>query len=324
MGVSVVIPAYNAGRFIDEAVESVLLQDFPTDEIIVIDDGSTDRDYSELESLGSRIRVIRERNRGVSAARNHGFALAQHEYVAILDADDVWIPGKLRAQMTHLSQHPDCDAVFCTGLSWTPDRDGATWTRPTVAAVGARCAPRAVRLYYRDFLCGIPVAPSTMVVKKTVWQALGGYDESMRYGEDQDFHLRLSHEYRVDALDAIGMLYRRHGRSATARVQDPNHWVEVIEHAIGRFGLIDRWGVRVDRAQVARYLARLHFVHGYDHFWRGSLTIARREFGRALRQRPFAPKCLGYLLASSVPGLGIGLRAGLRPRPEDIRSDMAD
>ncbi len=324
MGLSVVIPAYNAGRFIEEAIESALMQDCPADEIVVVNDGSTDRDYRELESLGTQIRVIQQSNRGVSAARNLGFSVARQEYVAILDADDVWISGKLRAQMTHLSQHPDCDAVFCLGFNWESDGNGATWTYPSVAPVGAQSAPRAIRLRYRDFLCGIPVASSTMVVKKAVWQALGGFDESMRYGEDQEFNLRLSREYRVDVLDAIGMLYRRHRSSATARIQDPNHWAELIEGAVARWGLIDRWGVRVDRAEIARYLSRLHFLHGYEHFWHGSLSIAGREFGRALMQRPFTPKYLGYLLASSIPGLGIALRAGLRPRPEQARSDIAN
>jgi glycosyltransferase involved in cell wall biosynthesis len=324
MGVSVVIPTYNAGRFIEQAIESALLQDCPADEIIVVDDGSTDRDYSQLESLGTQIRVIRQCNRGVSAARNLGFDRAKQDYVAILDADDVWIQGKLRAQMTHLSQHPDCDAVFCLGLNWEPDGNGATWTHPGIEAVGAQRVPEAIRLHYRDFLCGIPVATSTMVVKKAVWQALGGYDESMRYGEDQEFNLRLSREYRVDVLDAIGMLYRRHPSSATGRIQERNHWAELIEGAVGRWGLEDRWGIHVDRAQIARHLGRLHFLHGYDHFWHGSLPVARREFGRALMRRPFAPRYLGYLLASSIPGVGIGLRAAFRPRPEPARSDVAD
>jgi glycosyltransferase involved in cell wall biosynthesis len=316
MGVSVVIPTYNAGAFIDEAIRSALSQDYPPDEIIVVDDGSTDRDYKELESLGGRLCVIRQGNRGVSAARNVGFARARQEYVAILDADDVWISGKLRAQMAHLSGHPDCDAVFCLGLNWEPDDDGSTWTQPAVGVVGAERAPQAVRLHYRDFLCGIPVATSTMVVKKAAWEALGGYDESMRYGEDQEFNMRLSREYHVDVLNATGMLYRRHRSSATARIQDRNHWAELIEGAIARWGLIDRWGVSVDRAELARHLAQLRFLHGYQHFWYGSFAIARREFGRALAQQPFTPKYLGYLFASSVPGLGVRLRAGLRARSE--------
>ena len=320
MGISLVIPAYNAGRFIEEAIKSVLLQDCPADEIIIVNDGSTDRDYSELESLGTQIRVVQQSNRGVSSARNLGFSLAQQEYVAILDADDVWILGKLRAQMSHLVQFPDCDAVFCLGLDWTSADDGATWTQPNIIPVGAQGAPQAIRLHYGDFLCGIPVATSTMVVKKAVWRALGGFDENMRYGEDQDFNMRLSREYTVDVLDAIGMLYRRHQSSATTRLQDRNHWAELIEGAVGRWGLVDRCGVRVDRTKIARHLSRLHFLHGYEHFWRGSIPIARVEFGRALMQRPFAPICFGYLLASFIPGLG----AGLRRCREDPRSDVAD
>lgn len=324
MGVSVVIPAYNAGRFIEEAIKSVLSQDWAPIEIIVVNDGSTDRDYSELESLGTQIRVIQQSNRGVAAARNIGFALARQEYVAILDADDVWVPGKLRAQMTHLSQHADCDAVFCLGLNWDPDGDGATWTRPSMAPVGAHGAPKATRLHYRDFLCRIPVGGCTMVVKKSVWQALGGFNESMRYGEDQDFNLRLSREYKVDVLDAIAMLYRQHGSSATHRIQDRNHWAELIESAIRRWGLTDQWGVRVERAEIARHLAGVRFLHGYEHFWGGSMAIARREFRLALMQRPFASKCLAYLLASSIPGAARALRAARHPHLKQAHPESAD
>lgn len=320
MGVSVVIPAYNANRFIREAIESVQVQDWPADEIIVVDDGSTDGNYTELESLGSRIRVIRQCNRGVSAGRNVGFAIARQEYVAILDADDVWTSGKLRAQMTHLSQHQDCDAVFCLGLKWMPDDACGTWTRPVVAPAGVERAPQATRLHYRDFLCGIPVAPSTMIVKKAAWESLGGFDETLRYGEDQEFNLRLSREYRVDVLDVVGMLYRQHENSATARVQDRNYWAEVIESAVARWGLADRFGVRADQAEIARYLARLHFLHGYGHFWSSSVSIARGELFRALMLRPLAFKYFCYLLASSIPGLAAAMRLARR----HVQSNTAD
>jgi len=302
MSVSVVIPAHNASEFIEECIQSVLAQDWPTDEIIVINDGSTDRDYDDLARLASNIRVFNQLNRGVSAARNRGCALATSEYVAILDADDVWLPGKLRAQMMHLARHPTADAVFCLGMYWRPDPEMGRWVRPKPVAAPAIDVD-AKTLHYRDFLYSIPVASSTLVVKRHVWQAIGGFDESMQYAEDQHFNLRMSRSYRVDLLNMVGMLYRQHSESATARLQKQNHWADVISGAVKSLGLVDAAGVRVDPTKLRRRLAKLHFSHGYDHFWRGSLAVARREFWRAFRRNPLASKTVGYLLVLAIPGM---------------------
>jgi glycosyltransferase involved in cell wall biosynthesis len=302
MSVSVVIPAHNAGRFIDECVQSVLAQERPADEILIINDGSTDRDYDGLSRLAPNIRVVNQTNRGVSATRNRGCDMVRGEYVAILDADDAWLPWKLGAQMQHLERHPQTDAVFCRGMYWRPGPSGTVWTRPPRSMrPGGEIA--AKRLHYRDFLQGIPVASSSMVVRRQVWQAIGGFNENMRYAEDQHFNLRLAHGYRVDVLQMIGTLYRQHATSATAHIQEPNHWAEVILGTVKTLGLVDAAGVRVETDKLRRWLAQLHMCHGYDHFWRGQLPIARREFWRAFRKDPLSVKALGYLAVLLLPGL---------------------
>ena len=121
MCVSVVIPAYNPGALIDDAIASVLRQETPADEIIIVDDGSTDRNYRELEDRHHSIKVIRQSNRGVSAARNVGCDAATGSYIAVLDADDIWLPGKLEAQTRYAANHPQIDAIFCLGRQWTPE-----------------------------------------------------------------------------------------------------------------------------------------------------------------------------------------------------------
>jgi glycosyltransferase involved in cell wall biosynthesis len=301
--ISVVIPAYNAGHFIEEAVSSVLAQEMPADEIIVVNDGSTDRDYSGLEQLHHSIRVVQQANRGVSAARNLGCRVATGAYVAILDADDVWLKGKLRAQMRHLAKKPTIDAVFCRGVIWMPDSDGLTWSRPAAQHQADSSIPKAIPLLYSDFLCSIPVAPSTMVIKRSVWQELGGFDENMRYGEDHDFYLRLSHARHVELLDIDGMLYRRHPRSATATAQEENHWANAIIAAVETLGTTDKFGNHADPDKVAGYLSRIHFQHGYEHFRAGGFRIAAREFGLAVRRVRTNHRAQAYLLLSRVPVL---------------------
>jgi hypothetical protein len=188
-------------------------------------------------------------------------------------------------------------------MYWRPKQGGETWVRPDRPPGASDAEGDVKRLYYADFLYTIPVASSTMVIKKRVWQAIGGFDETMPYAEDQHFNLRLSRNYHVDLLQMVGMLYRRHSHSATARVQDRNHWAEVTSGAVGAMGLTDASGVSANRGKVRRRVAQLHFYHGYDHFWRGRLLVARWEFWRAFRKKPLDRKTIAYLLISAVPGL---------------------
>jgi glycosyltransferase involved in cell wall biosynthesis len=303
MTVSVVIPAYNAGSFIDDAITSVLAQDVAADEIIVIDDGSIDRDYAELKHLHSSIKVVRQPNRGVSAARNLGCNEATSTYIAILDADDVWLSGKLRMQIRHLSKNPSVDAVFCRGLVWMPLPNGTTWVPPAFPPNDDALEQKVIPLCYPDFLCSVPVAPSTMVIKKSVWQELGGFNESMRYGEDFDFYLRLSFRWKVDLLDIVGMLYRRHPNSATAAVQETNHWANVINRAVETLGTKDIFGNQVDPSRLAQYLSHIHFQYGYSNFLASNFRAARRGFWLSVKKSPRNYRAIAYLITSSAPGL---------------------
>ena len=111
MKISVVIPAYNAEQHIGRAIDSVLAQTRPADEIIVIDDGSTDATAEVIRSFGDRVTLIQQKNAGVSVARNTGIEAATGDWIAFLDADDEWLPEKLKRQAEHLSRNPD--------LRWT-------------------------------------------------------------------------------------------------------------------------------------------------------------------------------------------------------------
>ena len=312
MTVSVVIPAYNAAKFIDQAVASVLAQDRPADEIIVVDDGSTDRDYSELQRLHASIKVVRQPNRGVSAARNVGCDVARSEYIAILDADDVWVAGKLRAQMRHLEAQPGIDAAFCEGFFWRPASDGSGWTVPEIARSPAASTPEVTHLHYPDFLCGVPVAPSTMVVRKSAWTEINGFDERIRFGEDHDFYFRLSYRARADLLRMVGVLYRQHSNNASAILQQQNHWAEVVIRTVKSLGTTDTMGHQVDRRRLREHLNRIRFLHGYEHFWAGNFEVARREFAQAARLAPWEAKSVGYLMVSSIPGLRALARSSRR------------
>src|SRR5688572_5767710 len=105
--VSVVIPTYNYGHLVAEAVDSALAQTYPAVEVLVVDDGSTDDTWDRLARYGDRIRCVRQANAGLSAARNTGIRAAHGEYVALLDSDDAFHPRKLDLQMRYLTSRPE-------------------------------------------------------------------------------------------------------------------------------------------------------------------------------------------------------------------------
>lgn len=314
MRISVVIPTYNAGTFIEEAIASVLAQKPAVHEIIVVNDGSTDRDYSTLEGLDGRVRVLQQPNRGVAAARNAGFQAATAEYIAILDADDVWLPGKIAVQAEILRSNPEFDAVFCRGITWFPESQSNQWVLPQDLPKEQEGGDIVSRLYYPDFLCGIPVAPSTMVIKRSIWKELSGYKEGLHYGEDYEFYFRLSFSHQVALVERFGMLYRRHAESATAKIQIENHWATVISSAVSMLGTRDRSGHTVNPERLRKHLASIHFQHGYRHFWLGDLEVAREAFWQSVRRTPFRLKAIVYLMFSYVPVLRDILRGWRRER----------
>lgn len=293
--VSVVIPAYNVRPFVEEAVRSALDQEHAPLEVIVVDDGSTDGDYRFLEAIDSRVRVVRQENRGVSAARNLGCRLARGEYVAILDADDVWLPWKLREQVYYMLSHPNAAAVFCRGFDWRPDRMSRERAESECAAYGRD--PETFRVVPElEFICGIPVAPSSLLVKKAVWGVIGGFDERLSRAEDIDFNIRLSRAFTVGLLRTVGVLYRQHESNSTGKLQNRNHWAEVIERAVA-----DEWRPHFT-SQVRNALANVHFAHGYRHFWHGSAAVARREIWSAWRASPLNTKYAAYAALTLLPG----------------------
>lgn len=199
--VSVIIPAYNARRFVGEAIDSVLRQTMNDLEIIVVDDGSTDTTPVVLADFGSAIRVHRQANGGVASARNAGVATARGTYVAFLDADDVWLPEKLARQMP-LFERSDVALVY-SGIR-VVDAD-LRLVRDIVPA-----APE--RALINTLCVEPPPVPLTMtgVVRRTAFDAVGGFDERLSTSADADFVCRVAARYRLERIEEPLALYRQH------------------------------------------------------------------------------------------------------------------
>jgi len=202
--ISVIIPTYNYGRFLREAIDSALGQTHPALEIIVIDDGSTDDTPQILAAYGDRIRVIRQNNQGVSAARNAGIAAARGEYIALLDSDDTWLPQKLEREIALFEADPALGMVHCAAESF--DHWGKTDSF-LLCGMEGWVASELLRLD-REVITAPGSGP---LFPKRVAEEVGGYDPRLQPSEDWDFFYRIALRYRVGFVPEVLVRYRRHG-----------------------------------------------------------------------------------------------------------------
>jgi glycosyltransferase involved in cell wall biosynthesis len=196
---TVVIPTYNRRAIVCEAIGSALAQREADFEIVVVDDGSTDDTAATLERhLGSRIRLVRTDNRGVSAARNLGVRLGRGELIAFLDSDDLWLPGKLAAQVTFMHTYPQ--AQICqTEEIWI--RNGQR-----VNACDHHRKPDGAIFERSLELC--MVSPSAVLMRRSLFERTGGFDESLPACEDYDLWLRISRNTPVWLLPEAFVIKR--------------------------------------------------------------------------------------------------------------------
>jgi len=189
--VSVIIPTYNRGWILREAIESVLSQEFTDYELIVVDDGSTDDTPDILGDYGRDIIVLHQSNRGVSAARNRGIAASRGQLVAFLDSDDLWLPRKLIGQVDFFKANPA--ALIC--------QTQETWVRNGVRVNPRNRHHKFSGMIFEPSLALCLVSPSAVMIRKTLFDRVGTFDESLPACEDYDLWLRVSCRYPVFLLD---------------------------------------------------------------------------------------------------------------------------
>ena len=209
--ISVVIPCYNAAAFLRATIESILGQTHPVLEVIVVDDGSTDDSANIAESFGPPVRVIRQPNQGESAARNRGIEAAAGEWVAFLDADDLWLPTKVELQAEAIRSAP-ADVVCVTGdfLLFGEGEEER------------RCSPPArydAPHPLREMLVGFTVHIDCAVVRRAA-ALRTPFPESIHHAEDVIFFVLLRSQGRFLRIPEPLARYRRHGPQQS---QEPSH-----------------------------------------------------------------------------------------------------
>lgn len=242
--VSVIIPTHNYGQFVADAVESALNQTYRPLEVIVVDDGSTDDTRQRLAPYLDRIQYLYQDNKGVSAARNTGIRHARGEWVAFLDADDVWHPRKTESQLgvaaidatVGLIGSPEC-AEFPAELP----------ACPVIRPIGVR-----------NFFFSVVFGPSGALVRRTAIDLVGGFDETIAIVEDRELWLRLCVAVRGLEVSIPCWRYRSHSGQASRNAQRTfDNYVRMLTKFIGAHPEYER-----DRRSAFAYM-HLDAAHGF-------------------------------------------------------------
>ncbi len=196
INISVIIPVYNRENTISRAIDSVLNQTYKPLEIIVVDDGSTDKTTEILKSYSDNIRVIRQNNNGVSSARNIGIKNSISEWIALLDSDDEWLPNKLQLEADYINENPEINILQTEEI----------WNRN-----GKRINPKKYHKkisgnIFKESLELCLVSPSTVIFSRSLFDEIGKFDETLPVCEDYDYWLRVSMKYPIGLVQEYGII----------------------------------------------------------------------------------------------------------------------
>ena len=321
--VSVIIPAYKAAAYIDETLQSVLAQTYPNVEVILINDGSPDTEAFEhaIARYRDRISYLRQENRGPSAARNAGIRRARGEYLAFLDADDVWYPNCLTAQVDlALSRQPACDLVYGDVLVYSDSpqqrpRMSVTGAAGSAPETGLRRAvethgggirysqicPSVGALTFASLLredCQAPT--SCTMVRRQAAIAAGLFDENLRRAEDYDLWLRIAHR-------AGNMAYAREvlGKNRVVAGSLSHDNMKMLEGVVSVLGKLSR-SLELSTQERSALDDKLTDASARLNLERGKAFLLEAKYEQALRAlREAASSLASIKLRSALLGLKI-------------------
>ncbi len=280
--VSIVIPAYNAGQLIRQTLQSVIASTEGDFEVIVVNDGSSDNTAEAASGLDPRIKVLSRANAGMSATRNFGVTQGDSEFIALLDADDLWHPEKLRFQLQALNQRPEFGFCF-TGFTWW-------WgeSKPEFMEEMRQGAidPAMCGWVYHLLILDNHALPSSVMLRRSAWNQLGPFLCDNQQTDDWEYLVRASQSFQFVRLQESFVLYRQLGSSLSKRVPAKNLHELMRADLIRRFGLQSPDGTEVDRAKLAAFQYKGHSNFADMHCARGDLGLGLRNFASLLRHGP--------------------------------------
>lgn len=211
---SIVIPLYNKELSIQNTIQSVLEQTYQEFEIIVIDDGSTDNSAKQVREIpDSRIKLVQQRNQGVSAARNRGIKESKFEWIALLDGDDLWEPNHLEEILKMMHEFPD-EKVYVTSFKYSNNQTMYKHNRPSLIF--------KIENYFREALKEKLVWTSIVVIHKSCFDVAGDFNIKLSRGEDLDLWERLARSFDIIKSDTITAIYRVEAENRACEVSNFN------------------------------------------------------------------------------------------------------
>jgi GT2 family glycosyltransferase len=336
--VSVIVPTFNRAYCLRRTLDSVLRQTYSRLEIVLVDDGSTDGTQTLIETAyghDPRIRYVHQENRGVSAARNQGLRLAQGDYLALLDSDDVWKPWKLELQVRCLELLPQA------GMIWTDmeaiDPDGkvcdpahlrtmySAWEWFTTETLFTEAHPvrtvwpdapeslRGTTVYsgeiYSQMIMGSLVHTSTVVLRRSRFEKVGYFDESLRCGEDYGYHLRTCREGPVAFVQVASIQYQKGRPDQLANHENSLHIAEAFLETIAPRIEHDRARIHLPQWMIRRVLSEAHAWVGGAALDNGNNREARWHLARSVLILPWHGRRAGLLLVALLPSsVSVALR----------------
>lgn len=288
--VSVIVPAFNAERYLGEALQSVLGQTYPHLEVLVVDDGSADRSVEIARGFGDRVRVFTQANGGPAAARNRGLENAKGAYVSFLDADDTWLPDKTERQVAFMEAHPEVGVSYgpclfvkngreLTRIGWEPEKFPEGWIFEHL-------------LLERGF-----ISINTVMVRRRCLERVGSFNESLRTAEDTNMFLRLARQCRFGFIPDPLARYRWHETSLTKRTDVERGTFRALEHISTLYPEL-----HPSRSPLMRKAYALrHLMRASGSFNRGEHAEARRQARAALGYRPLLWRAWLLLAVCLIP-----------------------
>jgi glycosyltransferase involved in cell wall biosynthesis len=305
--VSVIVPVYNGAATIERALASVFNQTFPDFEIVICDDGSTDDTPSVLAEYGDRIRVVRQPNRGLPAARNAAVAVSRGELLALIDHDDEWLPQKLELAVSAMTADPGAALLYSDMI--VVNEAGEEFRRSQIGPDTAH-APTMDEMLTRIW----PITPSTVVMRRDAFDRAGGFCEQLISAEDIHFWLLMREQGHFIYLP-----------ERLVRFTYGQLFPKVLNRDIGPAAIVDliraRYGHRADGLvkNFIRHRVRMIANAGVVEMSRGNMANARRCFIRVLKYDPRHAKSYLRIARTYLPAKIRRALSGKAARPRPVQ-----
>lgn len=288
--VTVVIPTYNPTLYLIDTVESVLNQTYHNLEILVVDDGSTEDIIFLLKNniTAGKINYIRRVNGGTAAARNTGIVNSTGEYIAFLDHDDIWLPDKIALQVDALDCNPSCGMTYCN-YQILDEQTGILIDPYSESGGGGMFE----KFLYRNYI----TTASQIMVRRSCFEKVGIFDESLEIVDDYDFYLRLSRHYEINYDHRVLAHWRKHQFNTSKNY---------VKTQLGRIGVkeaaFDGWELTDSQKQLLHNgLRKDYYELAYYYLNSANYRESREYFRKAIPYNTC--KSIFYYLSSCVPGL---------------------